>query len=364
MNSFFKILLLPFALLYGLVVFVRNILYNLKIIKSEEFQIPVISVGNITVGGTGKTPHTEYLIRLLKDEYKIAFLSRGYKRKTRNFMLATEQSTADMIGDEPLQIKRKFPELMVAVDRKRANGIHKLIENVPNLDIILLDDAYQHRSVTPGINILLIDYNRPLKDDWLLPYGRLREPSSEKKRADIIIVSKTPRNSLVMERHLFQYNIKAQPHQTVYFTTISYGEPMPVFENLSKTGRYNLTDKNRSVLLITGIAEPSLLIQEVSSRFEKVISLIYPDHHSFTKEDLTTILTQFNSIPGEEKVILTTEKDAARLLPFADDADISAQAWYYIPIKMEFLANGEEQFNHQIIHYVKNNSRNSILYKK
>jgi len=364
MNSFFKILLLPLAVLYGLVVFFRNKLYDFKVIKSEEFQIPVISVGNITVGGTGKTPHTEYLIRLLKDEYKIAFLSRGYKRKTRNFIVATEQSTANMIGDEPLQIKRKFPELMVAVDRKRANGIHKLIENVPNLDIVLLDDAYQHRSVTPGINILLIDYSRPLKGDWLLPYGRLRESSSEKKRADIIIVSKTPRNSLVMERHLFQYNIKAQPHQTIYFTTISYGEPLPVFDNKSQTNKYDLTDKNLSILLITGIAEPSLLIQEVSSRFKKVIPLIYPDHHSFTKEDLSTILTQFSLIPVEEKVILTTEKDVSRFLPFAEDTDISTKAWYYIPIKMEFLANEEEQFNHQIIHYVKKNSRNSILYKK
>jgi tetraacyldisaccharide 4'-kinase len=364
MNSYFKIVLFPFSQLYGFVVFLRNKLYDLKVFKSEEFHLPVISVGNITVGGTGKTPHTEYLIRLLKDHYKIAFLSRGYKRKTRDFTVATEQSTADMIGDEPLQIKRKFPDLMVAVDRKRANGIHKLIENVPNLDIVLLDDAYQHRSVTPGINILLIDYTRPLKGDWMLPYGRLREPAFEKKRADIIIVSKTKSDISVMERRMFEHQIKPMSHQTIYFTTISYGNPIPVFAHQTNSNANPGQNKNFTVLLLTGIAEPSLLIKEISSSYKKVVPVSYPDHYTYTKKDISSVLTRFTSIPGDEKVIFTTEKDAARLLSFADDADISAQAWYYIPIEMKFLGDEEEHFNHQIIHYVKNNSRNSILYKK
>ncbi len=364
MKSAIKILLFPVALIYGFVVFFRNKLFDFKVFKSEEFQIPVISVGNITVGGTGKTPHTEVLIRLLKDDYKIAFLSRGYKRKTHDFTVATEQSTSEMIGDEPLQIKRKFPELIVAVDNKRVNGIHKLLENIPDLDIVLLDDAYQHRWVTPGINILLIDYTRPLNNDWLMPYGRLREKSSEKKRADIIVVSKTPRNITPMEKRLFQHNINAQPHQTVYFTSISYGELTPVFGNPLLTNRLNTIKKNTTVLLVTGIAEPSLLKAELSDSYKEVVSMQYPDHHLFTKDDISTILARYSSIDTDEKVIITTEKDAARLLPYSADTDILPEAWYYMPIKMAFLSNEEEQFNHQIQQYVKNNSRNSILYKK
>jgi tetraacyldisaccharide 4'-kinase len=364
MKSYFKILLLPLAILYWLVLSIRNMLFDFKILRSEEFKLPVISVGNITVGGTGKTPHTEYLIRLLKDQYKIAFLSRGYKRKTRDFLVATDQSTADMIGDEPMQIKRKFPEIMVAVDRKRREGIHKLMENIPNLDIVLLDDAYQHRSVDPGINILLIDFTRPIKGDWLLPYGRLRESASEKKRADIIIVSKAPRTLLVMEKRLFQYEINPLSHQSVYFTTIAYGDPMPVFVDPATISSEKFKKKNSSVLLVTGIADPSSLIEKISSIYQTVTTLTFPDHHSFSKEDIAKIMAAFHSMEGSETVIFTTEKDAARLQSFADEKDIFPESWFYIPIRMEFLFNEEEHFNHQIIHYVKNNSRNSILYKK
>jgi tetraacyldisaccharide 4'-kinase len=364
MNSIIHILISPLAIFYGIVVFFRNKLYDFKILQSKEFHFPVISVGNITVGGTGKTPHTEYLIRLLKDEYKVAFLSRGYKRKTSDFVVATEQSTVDMIGDEPLQIKRKFPELMVAVDKNRVNGIHKLMENIPDLDIVLLDDAYQHRSVTPGINILLIDYNRPIKGDWLLPLGRLRESASEKKRADIIIVSKTPRDLLAMEKHVFEYHLGTLPHQTVYFTTISYGKPVPVFTDQTEVSFMDVENTNLTVLLVSGIADPSLLLHETSLKYKKVIPLTYQDHHSFTKDDLSNIMVQFNAIDSEEKIIFTTEKDASRLFQFAMEKNIQPAVWYYIPIKMEFLSNDEEHFNHQIEHYVKNNSRNSILYKK
>ncbi len=363
MNKIIKPFLYPIWLIYGIIVFVRNKLFDFKIFKSYEFHLPVISVGNITVGGTGKTPHVEYLIRLLKDEYKLAFLSRGYKRKTRDFIVATEQSTAATIGDEPLQIKRKFPEMIVAVDRKRVNGIHKLIENVPELDIVLLDDAYQHRAIEPGINILLVDYNRPLKGDSLLPIGLLREPASEKKRADIFIITKVPRDISAMEKRLLLLNAEAQSHQKVYFTTLKYGELKPVFRADAPIKSPVTNLKNYTILLVTGIAEPSAMIDHFSALSKEIISIRYSDHHSFTQKDVTSIVEKYKTIPEQNKIILTTEKDAVRLI-FYDAPENLPEAWYYVPIEIDFLPNEGELFNHQILQYVKNNNRNSILYKK
>jgi tetraacyldisaccharide 4'-kinase len=362
MNKLIKPLLFPLWFIYGFIILVRNKLFDFKILKSYEFHVPVISVGNITVGGTGKTPHTEYLIRLLKDDYKIAFLSRGYKRKTRGFVLATEQSNAETIGDEPFQIKRKFPDLLVAVDRNRVKGIKKLIKNVLELDIILLDDAYQHRTVNPGINILLIDYNRPIKSDSLLPIGRLREPAFEKKRADIIIVTKVLYDITSIDKRIFLNDVEAQPHQTVYFTSIDYGKPLPVFSKMPKNN-IDLGKKKYSILLVTGIADPSMLIGHLSTMSKEIIPFRYPDHYSFSQNDIAAILEKYHSIPGNEKIILTTEKDAVRLISF-DIPENEPEAWYYIPMEIVFLSNDAVQFNHQILQYVKNNNRNSILYKK
>jgi tetraacyldisaccharide 4'-kinase len=363
MNKFFKPFLYPVSLIYGIVIFFRNKLFDFKILKSYEFHLPIISVGNITVGGTGKTPHVEYLIRFLKNEYKLAFLSRGYKRKTRDFIVATEQSSAATIGDEPLQVKRKFPDLTVAVDRNRVNGINKLIENIPDLDIILLDDAYQHRSVSPGISILLVDYNRPLKEDSLLPHGRLREPATEKERADIIIVTKVPKDISAMEKRLLLLNIEAKAHQKVYISTIKYGGLKPIFNAETATIPVLDKKKNYTVLLITGIADPSSLIKHLEPVTKEIISMRYPDHYAFTQKDVSSIIEKYNAIPGKDKIIVTTEKDAVRLT-FYDAPENLSDAWYYLPIEVEFLPNEGEQFNHHILHYVKNNNRNSILYKK
>jgi len=363
MKQIIKPFLYPIWLVYSLVIFIRNKLFDFKIFKSHEFHLPIISVGNITVGGTGKTPHAEYLIRLLKDDFKLAFLSRGYKRKTRDFIVATEQSSAATIGDEPLQVKRKFPEMIVAVDRKRVNGINKLIENVPDLDIILLDDAYQHRSVNPGINILLIDYNQPLKGDALLPIGRLREPVSEKERADIIIVTKVPRDISAMDKRLFLLNVDAKTHQKVYFSTIRYGALKPVFgAEVSEKNPILDEKKTYTVLLVTGIADPSVIINHFKPICKEVIPISFPDHYVFTQKDVTSIVEKYNAIPGSDKIIVTTEKDAVRLI-FYDAPENLSEAWYYLPIEVEFLPNEGELFNHQILQYVKNNNRNSILYK-
>ena len=363
MHPLIKLLLLPFALLYGLIIFFRNQLYNYKIFKSKEFHLPVISVGNITVGGTGKTPHTEYLIRLLKGNYNVAFLSRGYKRKTRNFIVATENSSAEVIGDEPCQIKHKFPELTVAVDRNRVNGIEKLTENIPELDVILLDDAYQHRAVIPGVNILLINYNQPIQEDFMLPYGRLREPASQRKRANIIIISKVPRNITAMDKRLLLMNVAAQSHQTVYFTTIAYGSLQPVFSLPKAITKPDLTNKELTVVLLTGIADPSLLIKELTVSCKEVIPFSFPDHYVFKQTDINTVVEKYKAIAGKHKIIMTTEKDAARLDSF-DLAQNIPEAWFYIPVEIEFLSNDAEHFNQQILHYVNNNSKDSILYKK
>jgi tetraacyldisaccharide 4'-kinase len=315
MEMLLKIALFPASLLYGLVIWIRNTMFDLKILKSNEFKIPVISVGNITVGGTGKTPHTEYLIHLLKQDYKIAFLSRGYKRKTSDFKIATENSNYEEIGDEPYQIKKKFSDILVAVNASRVNGIKKIIRNEPETDIILLDDAFQHRSVSPGINILLIDYNRPIFKDSLLPMGRLREPVSEKDRANIIIISKTPENISAIDKRLFLLNVKAKSHQTVYFTSIKYAAPKPVFDT-NNSKKINFNDKSLSVILISGIANSSLFVNEVNSEYHNIEHLQFPDHYAYSKDDVGSILKKLESLPGKNKVILTTEKDAARLQIF------------------------------------------------
>lgn len=356
-----KILLYPFSFLYGIIILIRNKLFEFKILKTNEFRIPIISVGNITVGGTGKTPHIEYLINLLQQNYKVAFLSRGYKRKSSGFIIANEDSTYKEIGDEPFQIKKKFPDILVAVDANRVSGIKKIIEFQQETDVILLDDAFQHRSVLPGINILLVDFNRPIFYDSLLPAGRLREPVSEHYRANIIIVTKTPVNVAAIDKRLFLMKINTLPHQKEFFTSIQYDNPKPVFDNkIENLPDFN--DKNLTVLLVTGIANPTPLIKELSAKYINLQHVRYPDHYAFTKDDIDTLLKKAENLPGKNKVIITTEKDAARLQIFGKDA-ILPEKWFYIPIKIVFQEENEH-FNRNILHYVQNNNRNSILYKK
>jgi len=329
-------------------------LYSAKVFKSVKFKLPVISIGNITVGGTGKTPHTEYLIRLLKNDYNLAFLSRGYKRKSDGFILADDNASARIIGDEPFQVKRKFSDISVAVGKDRVKGIKMLIEKVPGTEIIVLDDAFQHRKVSPGLNILLIDYNKPINSDYLLPYGYLREPASQKKRADIIIVTKIPENITDKDKELFINAIGLNSNQFVYFTSIIYGQPLPVFDQIEKESFINFVDANLSILLISGIANPKPMITKLSQRYKSVITITYPDHYSYCQNDITDIIRQYNLIPGTNKVIITTEKDAVRLLPFNSLENIP-EAWYYIPIEVRFNSDETVLFNNQIFNYVNKN---------
>lgn len=362
---FLKVLLLPFSLLYGLIVAMRNMLFDLNVLTSTEFKIPVISVGNITVGGTGKTPHIEYLITLLKDDYKLATLSRGYKRKSKGFILSDEKSTANQIGDEPMQIKRKFPDILVSVDSKRVNGVKNLLksEHGNDLSAILLDDAYQHRYIKPGLSILLIDYNRPITRDFIMPYGRLRESAEERSRANIIIVSKAPAKMTPIERRIIVKELKILPYQKLYFTCLDYGNLQPVFSKQAlNIGDEDWGKESFSILLVTGIANPQPLREYLDSFSDRIEELHFPDHHAFNQKDIQAIEKKFKELKGENKIIITTEKDATRIFDMEIKQKSIQKHLFYVPLCIKFLNEDKSKFDNQILNYVKKNKRSSNLH--
>ena len=331
-------------------------LFDYKILKSIQFEIPVISVGNITIGGTGKTPHVEYLISLLKEKRNLAILSRGYKRKTKGFLIADTQSTSIDIGDEPKQIKKKFPDITVAVDANRVNGVSQLINK--GCDMVILDDAFQHRYVKPGLSILLVDYNRNINTDSLLPYGRLRESIKAKDRADIIIVSKTPEKLKPIDRRLVSKNLNPRPYQKLYFTGIKYGKPVPFLsDTVSVPVDWGLSANIYSIVLVTGIARPQQLISYLGKFSNDIHHHNYPDHTSFTQNKIKKILYTFNNIKKNKKIIITTEKDAVKIGELIVTDMIFKQNIFYLPIEVFFISE-EQKFRNQIIDYVGKNKRN------
>ena len=354
--------LLPFSWIYGSIVRFRNWLFDMGLKKSKSFSIPIISVGNITVGGSGKTPHVEYLIRLLHDKAKIAVLSRGYKRKSHGYVLAEESTTMPEIGDEPFQMHQKFSDIYVAVDAKRARGIENLQndEATKDVDVVLLDDAFQHRYVKPGINILLVDYHRLIIYDKMLPAGRLREPLSGKNRADIVIITKCPKDLKPMEFRVLTKAMDLYPFQKLYFTSIDYDTPKGVFEEkqieLDKLQDYH-------VLLLTGIASPKQMEHDLKPMTKDITNLSFGDHHSFKGKDIDRINDAFESMP-EPRIIITTEKDAVRLRETEGLYEKVKSNMYELPIKVIFMLDQQDNFNEKIISYVRKNSRNSILAKR
>ena len=357
--------LTPLSWLYGLAIRLRNALFDMGILKSRAFAVPVIAVGNITVGGTGKTPHVEYLVRLLKDKVKVAVLSRGYKRKTRGFIIADDSATERSIGDEPLQMKRKFPDITVAVDRDRCHGICRLTGEgggeKSDIDVILLDDAFQHRYVKPGINILLVDYHRLIIFDKLLPAGRLREPLSGKDRADIVIVTKCPEGLKPMEYRVITKNMSLYPYQHLFFTCLSYGSLEAVFG--SEKRPLESVTRQTNVLLLTGIASPMQMEADLAAYTDKITPLTFGDHHRFTRSDISRINKVFGAMP-QPRIIITTEKDTTRLRDVEGLSDQVREALFMLPIEIKFMLDQEERFNDNIIGYVRKNSRNSILSKR
>ncbi|MEA2041133.1 MAG: tetraacyldisaccharide 4'-kinase [Bacteroidota bacterium] len=355
------LILYPISLIYGFITKVRNTLYDIKIFKSQEFYVPIISIGNITVGGTGKTPMTEYLTEILKSQYKVAILSRGYKRKTKGFILADKNSTVEQIGDEPLQMKKKNPDITVAVGENRVSAIKKIMTNDPKISLIILDDAFQHRKIKPGLSILLIDYNRPLFKDYYLPYGRLRESRNELHRAHIILITKTPDTLKPIDMRIVSKNYKLKPYQTMYFSGIEYKKPEPVFTN--KSGKANIERVNNSeVLLITGIANPAPLIQYIEKENNTVTHLKFKDHHNFSNKNIDKIIDTFDNIKGENKLIITTEKDALRLQKFSDMFSGIKTQFYFVPIGVKLINPEEDEFKIQINDYIKTGSATNSFF--
>ncbi len=353
-------LLLPLSGVYALIVYTRNKFFDWGILSSKEFNIPIISVGNLRVGGTGKTPHIEYLVELLKNEFRVAVLSRGYKRKTRGFLLADNDTGPSYIGDEPCQMKRKFPEIIVAVDEKRSRGITKLLSYDPAPDVILLDDAFQHRYVKAGMNILLDDFNNPMMKDTLLPAGRLREPRAEKKRANIILVTKTPANYKAIDMRIRAKKTKLNDFQHLYYTKLRSGNVQPVFSGDFKKFR----DSKPEILLIAGVANPRTVKPFARKISTKIREIIFGDHHRYSIKDIDRVKNSFSEMNPENSIILTTEKDAVKIREFEKELGSISDRMFFIPVFVEFLNQDDKNFNAQIINYVRSNKRNSVLHKE
>lgn len=338
-DGFLKYVLTPFSWLYGFGVYVRNKMFDWGVLKEVSFDIPVVGVGNITVGGTGKTPHVEYILECLRYKRNIAVLSRGYKRKTRGFIVASAKSTPDDIGDEPLQIYEKFGgTVKVAVCESRVKGVRELIRKYPTLDLIVLDDSFQHRYIKPKVNIMLMDYTRPVYSDDILPLGRLRESRDAIYRADMVITTKCPGDVSPIDMRLVSKHLKLLPYQKLYFSTFDYGGLIPVFPD-DCTDRVLLNDitSDDSVILLTGVANPRPFVNHFRAYPFKKKVLHFPDHHDFKKSDLKEIHSKFDSMPGTRKYIITTEKDAVRISHNPYFPVEVRPCIYYMPIGVRML---------------------------
>ncbi len=349
----FRYLLLPISWIYGGIIWLRNKLYDKNILKSASFNFPVICVGNLATGGTGKTPMTEYLVRLLKNDYKIATLSRGYKRKTAGFAIADENTTALEIGDEPMQFHQKFPDVTIAVGEERVVAIPQLLHDRPETEVIILDDAFQHRQVKAGLNIILTDYSNLYTRDFILPAGDLRDVRSSSHRADIIIVTKCKADLSTIEKAATEKEIEPSANQSVYFTTIVYGKPYHLF-----TKETIICTPDYEVLLVCGIANPAPLKKYLDEKVSSYEMLRYADHHIFDSNDLKEIKQQFAKLTSAKKIILTTEKDAVRLEKFA--SELAEFPVYVIPIEHQFLFDAETPFKEQVKDFIKKFEKTAV----
>jgi tetraacyldisaccharide 4'-kinase len=341
-----RILLLPLSVIYGLVILLRNWLFDINILRSATFNLPLICIGNLSVGGTGKSPMVEFLIGKLQNQYPVAILSRGYKRKTRGYALATPQSTALEVGDEPMQFYNKFPTVTVAVGEERVVAIPQLLHDRPDTRVILLDDAFQHRWVNAGFNILLTDYNNLYTRDWFLPTGDLRDLPGSAKRANIIVITKCPPDLSLSEKNQLEKETNPKAGQHIFFTTISYGRPYQLV-----TRENCMPVKSTEILLVTGIANPGELKKYLEERFNGYDELAYSDHHIFTIDDLHYILKKFSQIQATDKILLTTEKDAVRLQKFSHE--LREVPFYVMPIQPVFLFHEENQFTELITTFIR-----------
>ena len=346
----------PLSWLYGMVVHIRHKLFDLKILRSEEFDIPVVCIGNLTVGGTGKTPVAELLIERFSEHYRVGVLSRGYRRKTKGFVLSTPTSSARTIGDEPRQMKLKYPSVPVAVCEKRAEGIRLLRKAHPEIELIILDDAFQHRYVEPWVNILLMDYNNPVYRDRLLPWGRLRDTRNQIHRANFVLVTKCPDDLNPLDMRIVINSLGLFPYQSLYFTRMRQGEITPLFADRA-VGKVREGDP---VIAMSGIANPVPLLENLRKRFDVVAELTFDDHHTYRLSDMRRLEALFAAYP--DAVVLTTEKDAVKLTNRKKVPDAVQQRLYYVPIHVSFVADSESEFLRQLELYVRTNQKYSLLH--
>ena len=340
---FLRLLLIPLSCIYGFIVYLRNKLFDYQILTSKSYSVPIISVGNLCSGGSGKTPLVEYLINLLGKSFKIAVLSRGYGRESKGMLYVTKNSHVKDVGDEPLQIAQKFPKIIVAVSESRNFGICELINK--NCDLIILDDAYQHRSVNPGLSILVSSYNNLFTNDYLLPYGNLRESKYNYTRADIIVVSKTPYPLLLNNELKIKKKISPSSNQKLCFSNLNYDDPIELFSN------YSISLENKKIILVTAIASIDSLLKYVNSKAKILKHFRFNDHYNFKKYDIEKIINYYSQIDSQEKLILTTEKDATRIVNY--ESCFMGISIAYLPVHFKF--HTKSNFNNLIQKYVEQN---------
>ena len=360
-KSIIDALLTPFSWGFGAAVWLRNAAFNVGLLPQEEFDVPVVSVGNITVGGTGKTPHVEYIIEALYRRYHVGVLSRGYKRKTKGFILASNNMTPRDIGDEPYQIFNKFTGLItLAVCENRRKGIRELLRIDPDINLILLDDAFQHRYVVPKVNIVLVDYNRPPYEDKLMPLGSLREPARNVLRGDMVVVTKCPSDITAMDIRMVKKNLGLFPYQGLFFSNIRYADPVPVFPVQSpQITSLQWLREDDTVLCLTGIATPKPLVRYLRPYSTTIKVMHFDDHHFFTRRDFSDIFKVYNSLEGKRKFIITTEKDAVRIMNNPYFPPTRRHCIYYIPMKVGFLEMEGASFIEELVKRIDEQGTNS-----
>lgn len=349
-NWLLKILLSPFSVLYGLVISLRNSFYDSNLLKATKFSVPVIGVGNLSIGGAGKTPHIEYLIMLLKEYIDVAVLSRGYKRKSKGFSFVEVPDSVSKSGDEPIQFKRKYRDITVAVAESRVTAIPEIMKVYPDTDCILLDDAFQHRSVLPGLNILLTEFDKPFTQDHLLPVGRLREWKTDAKRADAIVVTKCADTLSEEERQKLETEIKPLSHQKLFFSKYTY---YPPYLLLDGRRRINLSS-DLTIILLSAIASNEYLVSYLEGITDEVISYKFEDHHYFNERDLSTLKQGFENVENDKKIILTTEKDAVRLFEHKEFISKHKLPVFILPIAVSFMDDDGMKFDSYIKEYLLN----------
>ncbi len=352
-----NLLLSPLAILYRAAVFIRHKLFDWGVIAPTESDIPVVCVGNITVGGTGKTPMSELLIEHLAPYYHVALLSRGYKRRTKGFVEVQTDSPFLDVGDEPKQIKLKFPEIVVAVCRDRREGIARIRGSHPEVDLVILDDGFQYRRIEPWINVVLMDYNRPTYDDHMLPRGRLRDLPSQMHRADIVVVTKCPDDISPLDIRLVRKYLGLYPYQSLWFSSMRNGEVQPLFADCAEEA----VRHGSPVIVMAGVASPGPLLDEMGRRYRVVDTLIFPDHHPYRMRDLDRMRQALRDAP-EGTVIVTTEKDAVKLTNRKRIPAEIQRRLYYVPVHLEFLEDGQPNFLRKLYQYVKENQKHGILH--